>query len=604
MKYNILPCKPYPLGIQREGKEIRVSMVSSDKDCGILLYNSKKTKDGEEKILKIPFPEEQRVGQVYSMKIEGIPAGYDTYQLYQGNKIFVDYQGLYYKGFQYGTSLRADQMMGKLDQRVFEWNGDKSPKLSFSDSIMYGLHVRGFTMHESSKCRNKGTFAGVKEKLNYLKDLGVTSLLLMPAYEFIEKELLASQQYDEESAVLNYWGYKKGYYYAPKASYAAGKDPCVEFKQLVKACHKHGMELLMQFYFPDEISVSEVVRVLEHWVIEYRVDGFQVLASWDKVEAAMKSTILSDTKWIANGSYQQVSKNVAVYDQSSLEAFRRYLKGDAGVVASVIEYLSKKNTKNNLVHSIADYHGFRLADLVAYNDKHNEANGEENTDGTDFNYSWNCGVEGATEEPRILALRMQQMKNALSLVLLGQGTPYIFMGDEMGSSQSGNNNPYNQDNEISWLDWTCLEDNRELYNFVKVLITLRKEYPFLHAKDILDGRDYLGHGYPNISFHGKEAYKLETGENCKEFGMMLCGEGTEHGCKLVYIASNMHWLNRKLALPKLKAGTEWNVRMTTSDVTDVHISDRFVEIPSRTITVLEANLSPSDEELQKHITAF
>lgn len=604
MKYNVLSRKPYPLGIRREGKDISASMISTDRDCGILLYSSKKPKDGEEKVLKIPFPKEQRVGQVYSMKIEGIPTHYDTYQLYQGNKIYVDDQSLCYKGFQYGISVRSEQMMGRLDQKAYDWNDDESPKLSFSDSIIYALHVRGFTMHESSKCRNKGTFVGVKEKLNYLKALGITSLLLMPAYEFIEKELLATHQYDEKSAVLNYWGYKRGYYYAPKASYAAGKDPCAEFKQLVKECHEKGMELLMQFYFPEEITVSEVVRVLEHWVIEYHVDGFQVLASRDKVEAAMKSPILADAKWITDESYHQMSKDVGVYGQSSLEDFRRYLKGDEGVVYSVIEHLSKKNTKNNLVKSIADYHGFRLADLVAYNNKHNEANGEANTDGTEHNFSWNCGVEGVTEDPRVLTLRMQQMKNALSLVLLGQGTPYIFMGDEMGSSQSGNNNPYNQDNEISWLDWTCLENNRELYDFTKALIKLRKEYPFLHVSGSLDGRDYLGYGYPNISFHGKEAYKLEVGENCKEFGMMLCGEGIDHKCKLIYIAFNMHWLHRKLALPKLKAGTEWNVRMTTSDVTDIHISDRYVEIPSRTITVLEVSLSPSDEENQKHITAF
>lgn len=604
MKYNVLSRKPYPLGVRREGEEISASMISSDKECGILLYNSKKDMDDEEKVLKIPFPEEQRIGQVYSMIVEGIPAGYDTYKLYQGNKIFVDDQGLCYKEFPYGTPLREEQMMGRLDQKVFDWNGDEKPKLSFADSVIYALHVRGFTLHESSKCLHKGTFSGIKEKLTYLKGLGVTSLLLMPAYEFMEKELLAIQQYDEKSAVLNYWGYKKGYYYAPKASYAAGKDPCVEFKQLVKACHDQGMELLMQFYFPEEISVLEVMRILEHWVVEYHVDGFQVLASQDKVEAAMKSPILADIKWIIDGLCNSMSKSVGIYNPSSMEALRKFLKGDGGMITSVADHLSKKNTKNNLVNVIADYYGMRLADLVSYNDKHNEANGEDNSDGTEYNYSWNCGEEGKTEDSRIMSLRMQQIKNALSLVLLGQATPYIFMGDEMGSSQGGNNNPYNQDNEISWLDWTCLENNREIYDFAKNLLVLRKEYPFLHAKERLDGRDYLGYGYPNISFHGKEAYWLEIGENCKEFGMMLCGKDLDGSSKLIYIAFNMHWLLRKLALPKLKPGIEWKVRMTTSNVSDICINERYVEISSRTIAVLEADLCSSEEESRKHITAF
>jgi glycogen operon protein len=274
------------------------------------------------------------------------------------------------------------------------------------------------------------------------------------------------------------------------------------------------------------------------------------------------------------------------------------------MVSSVMEHLKKNGSKNSYVSSIADYHGLRLADVVSYNNKHNEANGEKNTDGVEQNYSWNCGVEGPTEEPRVLALRMQQMKNALSLILLGQSTPYLFMGDEMGSSQNGNNNPYNQDNEISWLNWECMNRNKELYDFTKSLLAYRKEHPFLHEKGILDGRDYLGHGYPNISLHGKEAYKVDCGENCKEFAIMFCGENKDQICKLIYIAFNMHWLNRKLALPRLKGGMEWQVWMTTSDIKELPMDERYVEIPSRTIVVLEATVALSEKDSLKHITAF
>ncbi len=623
MKYKISPAYPYPLGVRRVGLELYASMISETEDCGILLYSGKKT-------LRIPFPKEQHIGQVYSMKVEEVPLSFKEYQLYQGDQVLADPYGTCYKGYPYGDVKEPAGLVGVLIED--DTNTGERPAVRFSDSVYYGLHVRGFTMHESSGCKHRGTFTGVREKLGYLKELGVTSIILMPSYEFVELEPVVNK--GSKAPVLNYWGFKKGYYYAPKASYTSGKNPVKEFKQLVKSCHDQGMELLMQFYFPEEVSSAEALRVLEYWVATYQVDGFQVMTGdTGTIAAIWSSPILAATKLIfrdfpeellrsrksmsrgkafggtlaerASGSIQAaVQKRVCICQDHILQDYRRFIKGDTYMAEAVMYYFGRNDTEKAYLNRIADYDSFRLADVVSYNHKHNEANGEGNTDGTDYNASWNCGVEGATEEPRIQALRLQQMKNALTLILLSQGTPYLFMGDERGFSQQGNNNPYNQDNEISWLDWSELRVQQELYEFTKALIAYRKANPFLHTEEVLDGRDYLGQGYPNIAFHGQEAYQVKTDEDCKELGIALCGEDLDGACRLVYLACNMHWLPRKLALPRVKDGKDWKLVMKTNKEDIVLTRNSHVELPARTIAVLEVQLTEPGKREENQITAF
>ena len=607
-KYKTFPAKPYPLGVRREGKDILVSMISDVEDCGVLLFNSKEKEQSGEESLKIPFHEGCRTGRVYAMKVEGVPARFDAYQLYQAEKAYADFHGTCYKAYPYGKEMDASQMKGTFVDLEFDWEMDRKPTLKFSDSVFYGLHVRGFTMGADSKCRHKGTFTGVQEKLVYLKELGITSIILMPAYEFIEKEKLKRTN---KTAVLNYWGYKPAYYYAPKASYASSKNPCAEFKQLVKACHEKGMELFMQFYFPMEMSDEETVRILEFWAMEYHVDGFQIMTEKENISLIEQSPILADTKLIFRAfeedkkigkkvnKAESVAKRACINQNDVMRDFRCFLKGDDYTLDAFLYHFTKNDKTKAYMNAIADYHGFRLSDLVSYNEKHNEANGEENADGTEENFSWNCGVEGPTDNSGILALRKQQMKNALSFVLLGQGTPYLFMGDEMGCSQQGNNNPYNQDNDISWLNWNCLKEQNDIYQYSKALIAYRKANKMLHWDAPLDGRDYSGIGYPNISFHGREAYFVDTKSNGKEVGIML-GEN-----KLIYIACNMQWIGRKLAMPSLKDGVEWKVVMKTCVEEPFLIKEkRLMDVPPRSVVVLEAEPEKTDEAKAKHITAF
>ena len=650
--FKIQPSNPYPLGIRREDSVIFASMISATEDCGILLYRD--AEETEEPI-RIPFPAGQRVGMVYSMEIRGIPAHYKGYRLYRGSEITSDVHGKRYKRYEYGRPMADSDMMGlleppqiaavrdesdcqvvdgqamagdkkacqvvygramsgdKSDPQLLEWENDVRPRVALSDAVIYGLHVRGFTMDTSSGCRYKGTFKGIIEKLDYLQNLGITSILLMPAYEFIEKEVPVSVKgRDEEQSLvsgirnpsINYWGYKKGYYYAPKASYAAGENPCLEMKQLVKACHEKGMELWMQFYFPGDIPAFEAVRILEYWVQEYHIDGFRISAECLDMKVVIESPVLADTKLIsADLSEAGISRQVSVHAEQTkrlgdvrsehgghrhasaagclieekylgifrddvTKDYRRFIRGDEFCLDGVMYHFRKNSKQVAYINSIADYQGFRLADLVSYDYKHNEANGERNTDGSNYNYSWNCGVEGSTGDENILRLRRQQMKNALSLVFLSQGTPYIFMGDEMGQSQKGNNNPYNQDNAISWLDWSNMDKNEEIYLFTKELIAYRKAHPILHMEEYLEGMDFLGCGYPNISFHGLEAYRPVTESYRREIGILLCGKyacdssGKED--KLIYIACNMHGQAHTFELPRLYKGLSWQIAMITA----------------------------------------
>ena len=629
VSYKVQKSHPYPLGVRREGNIILASMVSETEDCGILLYShAEETKEP----LKIPFPADQRVGMVYSMSIQGIGAQYTGYRLYKGSEILADEYGRRYKGFAYGSPMAKSAMMGLLDTLV-DWENDVQPRVAFSQAVFYGLHVRGFTFGKGSNCRYKGTFKGIIEKLDYLQDLGVTSILLMPAYEFIEREVLASapgkcrgqiaERFSGQashSLGLNYWGYKKGFYYAPKASYAAGDNPCLEMMELVRACHIRGMELLMQFYFPGDVSAVEAVRVLEYWVQAYHIDGFRISAENPDIRFALQSPVLADCKIISDDFHENDAlkcarylefhdrKRLCNYGEESVKDFRRFLRGDEFSLDGFM-YHFRKNSKNlAYLNSIADYQGFRLADLVSYDYKHNESNGERNTDGSNHNYSWNCGIEGPTEADEILKLRKQQIKNGLSLVLLSQGTPYLFMGDEMGQSQRGNNNPYNQDNEISWLDWSNLEKEREIYLFAKKLIAYRRVHPILHMEHYLDGTDSLVCGYPNISFHGLAAYMPPAEPNRREIGVLLCGK---YACdsfvkedKLIYIACNMHGEQHTFELPRLYKGLSWQLAMSTTEhcdtvclqqvtVKDGNISRTVkghwqVTIPARCIVVLEA----------------
>ena len=575
--------KPYPLGAHIEDGKLRFAFVSKKSSCGILLFDRATGRELD----RIPFLSSERVGNIYCKTLENIDAAKITYQFYEEDRPVPDERARVFPGrSSFGKGRAWSAMKAGFVVDDFDWKEDKSPRIPYDQAFVYCMHVRGFTKHASSNVKHRGTFAGILEKLPYLKEIGVTTLELQPAYEFLERPAGEEQQMLPYGVVrenlnvgtepkLNYWGYKKGCYYAPKASYAASEDPAAEFKTLVRTLHENRMELVMQLYFPGEVKRSEISEILRFWVLEYHVDGFHLMGENLPMELLAMDDALADIKlWyyrfdtdaIYEAGEQPRYPHVAEYNDAWYYDMRRYLKGDEGMLNTVLFHLRHIPEKAGCIHYLTNYSGFTLADMVSYDHKHNEANGEENRDGSDYNCSWNCGEEGTARRKKTKQLRMRQMKNAMCLLLLSQSTPLIFMGDEFGNSQKGNNNPYCQDNATAWLDWSSMKKNGELLAFWKQLVSLRREHPILHPARELRLMDELACGYPDLSYHGQNAWRPQTESYYRHVGVLLCEKYAKTGDEndgLLYLAMNMHWESHELALPRPPKGQCWKLALST-----------------------------------------
>ena len=610
--------KPYPLGAHPEEGAIRFSYASGKKDCGIMIYDRKSGK----RLHKIPFRQEDRMGNVYCRYLELDPEKIG-YQFYEENTLVPD---LHAKGFlgkpAYG-SPRKNVNRVAVFLEDYDWGQDSHPMLPYDKSICYCLHVRGFTMHASSGVAHRGTFEGLIEKLDYLQEIGITTVEFQPVYEFDETpEKMQPENLREEidSAkekksdcpgyqVLNYWGYQKGFYYAPKAAYAASQDATEEFRRMIVEFHKRKMEVILQFYFPKEMDASEIGNILRFWVLEYHVDGFHLMGEGVPARMLAKDPALSGTKlWyysfdttdIYDTQQAPEYRNLAEYRDDYLYTMRRFLKGDDNMLSSVLYEMRHIPGNMGRIHYLSNYYGFTLMDMVSYDHKHNEANGEGNRDGNDYNCSWNCGEEGSSRRKKVLALRKKQLQNAMCMLLLTQSTPLIFMGDEFGNTQQGNNNPYCQDNKITWLNWQDQEKKRELFDFWKQMITFRKKHPILHPEEELRIMDTLSCGYPDLSYHGQNAWRPQTESYNRHVGIMYCGkyakdqEGREDS--FLYVAMNMHWESQKLAFPRLPKGMEWKKVTATENGEDIlptaeweeQLKDQLCTVMPRSIAVYES----------------
>ena len=413
---------------------------------------------------------------------------------------------------------------GKPYVDAFDWEGDEALHIPFNEVISYQLHVRGFTAHPSSKVRHRGTFTGICEKIPHLKDLGINQIVLMPCYEFDEiirpRKPVTMDSIDFKSdpkgtdpQKINYWGFTSGCYYMPKAGYSDG-DPVREFKEMVKSLHKAGIEVIMRFYFPDTVNRSYISDILRFWACSYHIDGFFLMGSDIPMDIIAADMYLRDRK-IYNPFFDKdqiirrkygYNMNMAFVNSDFMNVCRKFLKSDENQLSDFL-YRQRLNPADvHTVNYIADYYGFTLKDLVTYDYKHNEANMDDNTDGENFNYSWNCGVEGPSRKKSVIQLRMKQMKNALTFLMLAQGVPMLNAGDEFCNSQGGNNNPYCQDNETGWTVWKMNKHTREIYEFTCMLIRLRREHPILHPDREFRIMDYASCGFPDLSYHGDLAW--------------------------------------------------------------------------------------------------
>lgn len=549
---------PFPQGCTVEGQTANFSVaVPEGQTCELIIYK----KGARASAFSQEMPYSDVAGNLHFLSVVlEQPEDYEyCYKI--GGKIVPDPYGKAFSGREHWSVSKGKEKR-KLRTRIvtdtFDWEKSQFPHLKKEDVIAYSLHVRGFTKHSSSGVAHKGTFDGVTEKLPYLQKLGINQIHLMPVYEF-----------DENQRHVNYWGYGKAYFFAPKASYAAG-DPVNEMKSLVRQMHLAGIEVILEMPFTEGTTFSLILDCLRYWVMQYHVDGFIVNPYICNPDELAKDPVLAKSKILKKeDGFQNV--------------MRRFLKGDDGMIRDVICQL--KNQDTQLYNYIASHNGFTLCDVVSYDGKHNEANGENNLDGPDYNYSWNCGAEGNSRKKAVNELRKNQIFNAFFLLLFAQGMPCILSGDEFMNTQKGNNNAYCQDNLISWLDWNQLSRREELYTFVCRLIALRKACMKQTAKK---SEDTMGRsGIPQISYHGEDAWQMPAGRASRQLGVFYHEESTE---KDFYIAYNMHWLSHSFALPSLPKGMEWVcIAGTKEGVLDekeaVPVKDKKVQLEERTIKV-------------------
>ncbi len=445
------------------------------------------------------------------------------------------------------------KLRGKFEFSEFDWSGEHRKPIAFEDMILYQCHLRGFTKHNSSGVKAPGTFSGFCEKLRYLEKLGINTVIFLPLYDFNERM-------EKQSGKINYWGYSgDACYFAPKASYAANPDDAAnECKEMIKKMHKKGMNVFLDMHF-DKCSPQFMIRCLRYYVTEYHVDGFLLNTAVVSEIWLHEDPILRQIKILGAGflAPEKVAgkKTFAVFNEEYLTTARRYLKSDEGQVAGFYEAFCKDDATCGRVHYITQKNGFTLRDLVSYDVKHNEANGEKNQDGTQYNYSWNCGQEGASRKKTVLQMRKKQTKNALVMLLLGLPSPMILAGDEFGQTQRGNNNAYCQDNATTWLNWNLLEKNQELFHFVQKLIAFRKSHILYHRQEMLTGMDTKGVGAPAVSAHGIEPWEVDFSYYSRDLGILFYG--TYYEGNSVYMMFNLHWESHTFFFPVVEKDKEW-----------------------------------------------
>ncbi len=682
---------PLPFGASVVPNGVNFSICSSAAtSCSLVLFN----KGESEPFAEIRYPDEFRLGDVYSMTVFDLD--YETLEYgfrmdgpfdpqagdrFDKTKILSDPYARVIGGRD--VWLAKPDWDDKYQHRArlafddFDWENDNPLNIPFEDLIVYEMHVRGFTAHPSSGAAYAGTYAAIREKIPYLKELGINCVELLPIFEFDEWE--NNRPHPETGELLiNYWGYSTIGFFAPKAGFAAtGKFGMQvdELKSLVKELHAAGIEIILDVVFNHTAEGDQrgptisfrgidnrkyyiltpegyyynfsgtgntfncnhpvvrnlVLDALRYWASEYHIDGFRFdlasilgrdqngapLANPPLLEALAYDPVLAHCKlvaeaWDAGGLYQVGSFPAygrwAEWNGKYRDSVREFIKGETGLVPELTNriqgspdlYFYRGPTAS--VNFITCHDGFTLRDLVSYNDKHNEANGENNNDGGNDNHSWNCGHEGETSDEEINRLRLQLSKNALTLLMVSRGIPMILMGDEIGRTQRGNNNAYCHDSEISWMDWNQIERNAELLRFSKAIFNFRNNHPVLRSRNYFQYRDYVGSGLPDISFHGTQAWNCDYSGGSRCFSFLLCGQHAKEGRAKdedIYVGFNMYWEALPFELPRPRQGAPWKVAVNTSmrppyDICDSRQASplddqRQVIIGARSVVILTAS---------------
>lgn len=581
-----------PLGVHRIGKDqwqFSVAMKRG-KEISLELFHS----GAKSCSSSIVLGKEYAVGGILSVVIT-VQADITEYCYRVNGKHMLDPYAVHLTGReQFGEEREEDDVHCLITENIRQIS--EPLYTPFHELILYRLHVRGFTKHSSSRVKHPGTFRGIEEKIPYMKQLGINGVVLLPCYEFDErmneeelgkyssnfldytKPITKQQKEEQEWPKVNFWGYtKRSNYFAPKASYASNPFQAVnEMKQMIKKLHENGISVFMEMFFSPGTNQSLILDCLRYWVRVFAVDGFKLNTEVANGTLLASDPFLSRTKFLATywntgeffQQYEKIEeKTLAEYNDGFMVDCRRFLKSDEGQINGFVNRMRRNPNQQTVVNYITNTNGFTLMDLVSYDIKHNEANGEQGLDGTEYNYSWNCGWEGPTRKKQITQLRLRQIKNALSFLFLAQGVPMLLAGDEFGNTQKGNNNAYCQDNEIGWVTWNKQVMNQRILAFCKKIIALRKTHPVFSPKEELRGMDYIACGSPDISFHGTKPWYPDLSNYSRVIGIMLCGKyapiSIRRSDKSFYMAFNMHWEPHQFELPILPKGKKWRVIIDT-----------------------------------------
>lgn len=649
--------------------------------CTLLLFKPQAPKP----YARIPFPDSYRIGDTYSMLVFDIKPDEFEYAfsfdgpyepakglLFNEENVLLDpYSRAVTGQRKWGEKPEGGkdfEYRARVVKSSFDWGNIKQLEQPFEDLVIYEIHVRGYTKDKSSGVSAPGTFAGLKDKIPYLKDFGINAVELMPIFEFDEME---SARVVDGVQLYNYWGYNTVSFFAPNTSYAFNEEhnhEGDELKSLIKALKENGIEVILDVVFNHTAEGNEmgpcfsfkgidnnvyymltpdahyynfsgcgnvmncnhpvvrnfIIDCLRHWAIEYRVDGFRFdlasilgrdqngapMANPPILESLAFDPVLGKMKliaeaWDAGGLYQVGSfpswNRWAEWNGRYRDDMRSFLKGDDGMAGNAITritgsrdlYSPESRGHKASVNFLTCHDGFTLYDLYSYNEKHNEKNGWNNTDGDNNGHSWNCGAEGETDDPNVNGLRRRLIKNAFAALLCSRGPAMFFAGDEFCNTQFGNNNAYCQDNIISWLDWSRLEEFKEIHDFVRHMIQFRKEHPILRKMTKPSSCQF-----PEISVHNGTPFNASTDYKTKLIGIMYAGrneEDTEDD--IVFYCMNAYWEPLVMQLPVLPNGKHWHVDTNTNaeyfdgeDFTEKTelLGVNTIRVPARTTIILVA----------------
>ncbi len=628
--------------------------------------------DTENAIAAFPFdPKRNRTGDVWHAFISGLDTGIEyAYQIEGSSEMPHCYNHEQLVADPYALALNNSRTWGEINSKKqdyfrralivdteYDWEFDQPINRPLSDSIIYEVHVRGFTQSPTSKVNNPGTFRGLIDKIPYLQELGITAVELLPITEFDELDNIRTNP-DDNSPLYNFWGYHPLAFFAPKAAYAANHKPgseVKEFKDMVKALHAAGIEIILDVVFNhtgegdhrgstfsfkgvdnavyymiaedntymnysgcgNTINCNHpfvrqfILDNLRYWVTEMHVDGFRfdlasilgrdqdgsVLSNPPLLEQIAGDPVLSGTKliaeaWDAAGLYQVGSfpnwGRWAEWNGKFRDDIRDFVRGEQGTTTKLATRLAgsadlyqSERDPGHGINFITSHDGFTLCDLVSYNDKHNCANGEQSLDGDNHNRSWNCGEEGVSDNRGIMALRRQQMLNFATLLILSRGVPMLLSGDEIARSQSGNNNAYCQDNEISWMNWDLLNTNQEYFHFFKALIQFRKDHDLLrHDSFVMNN----GEGV-QLNWHGFHLDKPNWDDDSQSLAMHLSGVTQSKKADDIFLIANSHWENHNFELPTLSEGRHW-LRFIDTSLTG---EETIIEVPEKRPLIKTSN---------------